>query len=153
MSTSVSLTWPASEIGFSSGICKPFLVDIAVGVAAQAAADIRQVRYQRREGHQPAAENIGMTVLTSWIWPAHHQGSLVIKQRVAGLERIWRILARRKCFTVAGRLPMKEGMLGVDWASERPCASVSTTAKSLASRTSVEKQVRTKAVDDPRRRC
>src|SRR5258708_9064105 len=53
----------------------------------------------------------------------------------------------RKCRTVAGRQPMKLGRLMVDCASDRPCASVSTMAKSLPSRTSVEKQVRTKAAE------
>src|SRR5258708_33688929 len=53
----------------------------------------------------------------------------------------------RKCRTVAGRQPMKPGRLMVDCASERPCESVSTMAKSLPSRTSVEKQVRTKAAE------
>src|SRR6056297_3288971 len=53
----------------------------------------------------------------------------------------------RKWPTVAGRQPMKPGRLMVDWASERPLASVSTMAKSLPSRTRVEKQVRTKAAE------
>src|SRR5580692_12433542 len=53
----------------------------------------------------------------------------------------------RKARTVAGRHPMKPGRLMVDCASERPCASVSTMAKSLPSRTSVEKQVRMNAAE------
>ena len=42
---------------------------------------------------------------------------------------------------------MKPGRLMVDWASDRPSASVKTMAKSLPSRTKVEKQVRTKAAE------
>src|SRR5688572_16975128 len=53
----------------------------------------------------------------------------------------------RKCFTVAGRLPMNDAIDIVDCASERPSPSVSTTAKSFASRTSTEKEVRMNAVD------
>ena len=49
--------------------------------------------------------------------------------------------------TVAGRLPMNDAIDIVDCASERPCASVSTTAKSFASRTSTENDVRMNAVD------
>src|SRR4051812_38970339 len=40
---------------------------------------------------------------------------------------------------------MNDGMLSVAWATERPAASVSTQAKSLLSRTTVENEVRTSA--------
>src|SRR5271155_574838 len=46
---------------------------------------------------------------------------------------------------VRGTVPMKDGMLSVAWASEPPWGSVSTQAKSLDSRTTVENEVRTKA--------
>ena len=45
-----------------------------------------------------------------------------------------------------GKVPMNEGMDRLDWAIERPCASVSTTAKSFASRAMIENEVRMKAV-------
>jgi hypothetical protein len=48
--------------------------------------------------------------------------------------------------TVAGRVAMKEGMAPVFCATERPWASVSTQAKSLASLDRVEKEVRTIAL-------
>src|SRR5262249_48717301 len=54
--------------------------------------------------------------------------------------------SRRKCRTVAGRVPMKEGMLPEFWARAKPRASVRTQAKSLASFESVEKEVRTMAL-------
>ena len=44
-----------------------------------------------------------------------------------------------------GTVPMKDGMLSVAWASDRPRASVSTQAKSFDSRTTVENDVRTSA--------
>ncbi len=46
---------------------------------------------------------------------------------------------------VRGTVPMKDGMLSVAWAIEPPWASVSTQAKSLDSRTTVENEVRTSA--------
>ena len=48
----------------------------------------------------------------------------------------------RKCRTVAGNVPMKDGMLPVFCASECPVSSVSTQAKSLASFDRVENEVR-----------
>src|SRR5687768_15385091 len=44
-----------------------------------------------------------------------------------------------------GTVPMNDGMLSVACASDRPCASVSTQAKSFDSRTTVENDVRTSA--------
>ena len=51
----------------------------------------------------------------------------------------------RKWRTVAGSVPMKDGMLPEFCASAKPRASVSTQAKSLASFDSVENEVRTMA--------
>src|SRR3954466_7240405 len=53
----------------------------------------------------------------------------------------------RKCLTVAGKVPMNEGIESTDCAIEWPSASVNTTAKSFASRTSTENDVRTNAAD------
>src|ERR1700753_3398129 len=53
----------------------------------------------------------------------------------------------RNARPVAGRQPMKPRRLIVDWVRERPWASVKTMAKSLPSRTRVEKQVRTNAAE------
>src|ERR1700736_2333314 len=55
--------------------------------------------------------------------------------------------ARRKCRTVTGSVPMNEGMLNEDCASEWPSASSRTQAKSLDSRTIVEKDVRTSVAE------
>ena len=46
---------------------------------------------------------------------------------------------------VRGTVPMKDGMLSVACASDKPCSSVNTHAKSLDSRTTVENDVRTSA--------
>jgi hypothetical protein len=83
-------------------------------------------------------------MFTSWMWPVPIHGSLVIMTSPG-----FSVLAgntSRKCLTVAGRLPMNDAIDMVDCASERPCPSVSTTAKSFASRTSTEKDVRMNAV-------
>jgi len=89
------------------------------------------------------SRKIGVTVVTSWMCPEPFQGSLVMKTSPSRIVAAGYLA--RKCRTVAGRQPMKPGRLMFDCASERPSASVSTMAKSLPSRTSVEKQVRTNA--------
>src|SRR4051812_7332888 len=86
---------------------------------------------------------IGVTVVTSWMCPEPFQGSLVMNTSPSRIVAAGYLA--RKCRTVAGRQPMNPGRLMFDCASERPCASVRTIAKSLPSRTSVEKQVRTNA--------
>src|SRR5215468_6601059 len=86
---------------------------------------------------------IGFARHTSLMCPVPCQGSLVMSTSPG-----CRLPAnsRRKCRTVAGRVPMKEGMLSEFWASANPRASVRTHAKSLASFESVEKEVRTMAL-------
>src|SRR3989304_1626833 len=79
------------------------------------------------------------------MWPVPIHGSLVIMTS-PGLSVFGGNLAR-KCLTVAGSVPMNDGIDSTDCAIERPCASVSTTAKSLASRTSSENGVRTNPAD------
>src|SRR5258706_11116067 len=51
----------------------------------------------------------------------------------------------KKCLIVRGTVPMNDGMLSVACASDNPFSSVSTHAKSLDSRTTVENEVRTSA--------
>ena len=50
-----------------------------------------------------------------------------------------------KCFTVAGKVPMNDGMLLVAWTRVRPCSSVMMQEKSCDSRTRVENDVRMRA--------
>src|SRR5690348_16202830 len=76
------------------------------------------------------------------MWPDPIQGSLV--KRTSPSRSVCGGNFRRKCLIDAGSVPMKDGMLLEDCARERPAASVSTTAKSLASRTRLEKEARTK---------
>ena len=89
--------------------------------------------------------NIGIAMLTSWMWPVPIHGSLVIITSPGFSVRAGNFL--RKCLTVAGSVPMNDGMDSTDCAIEWPSASVSTTAKSFASRTSTENEVRTNAAD------
>ena len=77
------------------------------------------------------------------MWPVPCHGSLVISTSPGRM--CWAPIPFRKCRTVAGRVPMKDGMLPEFWASANPRASVSTHAKSLASLDSVENEVRTMA--------
>src|SRR5215813_14172113 len=86
---------------------------------------------------------IGFTRHTSLMCPVPSQGSLVMSTS-PGRRSLPN--SRRKCRTVAGKVPMKEGMLPEFWASAKPRASVRTHAKSLASFESVEKEVRTMAL-------
>ena len=69
--------------------------------------------------------------------------SLVI--RTSPGNRISGGYSRKKCFTVAGRVPMNDGMLLVAWTRERPWASVRMHEKSWDSRTRVENEVRMRA--------
>src|SRR5215472_7658409 len=86
---------------------------------------------------------IGFARHTSLMCPVPSQGSLVMSTS-PGRRSLPN--SRRKCRTVAGRVPMKEGMLPEFWARAKPRASVRTQAKSLASFESVEKEVRTMAL-------
>src|SRR5215469_13730156 len=86
---------------------------------------------------------IGFARHTSLMCPVPCQGSLVMSTSPG--RRSWPN-SRRKCRTVAGKVPMKEGMLPEFWARAKPRASVRTQAKSLASFESVEKEVRTMAL-------
>ena len=87
---------------------------------------------------------IGFTRQTSLMWPVPCQGSLVMKTSPGFMPSAPN--SPRKWRTVAGSVPMKDGMLPEFWASAKPRASVSTQAKSLASLESVEKDVRTMAL-------
>src|SRR2546427_3555993 len=90
------------------------------------------------------ARKSGLSTLTSLMCLVPIQASLVMRTspgRIAAAP-----IARRKWRTVAGRVPMNEGMLPVFCASEQPRASVSMQAKSFASFESVENDVRTIAL-------
>ena len=119
-----------------------FLEDVACTGAPHASADVGHVADHCREPDQSAA--VKDRHRTAHV--VHMTAALpriVGDEVVVGLQRVGGNL-RRKCFTVSGRVPMNDGMLIVDWASDRPRSSVSTTAKSLASLTRVENEVRRK---------
>src|SRR5262245_35739419 len=78
------------------------------------------------------------------MWPVPIQALLVMRMS-PGCIRSGPI-SRRKWRTVAGRVPMNDGMLPLFCASAPPRASVSMHAKSLASLDSVENDVRTMAL-------
>src|SRR5712691_1134150 len=82
---------------------------------------------------------IGWAKETSGRWPVASQGLLVMKTSPGRSVSAGNSL--KKCFTVRGRQPIKDGMLTCDWVSELPSASVRTQEKSKDSRTTVEKEV------------
>ena len=87
---------------------------------------------------------IGLSTETSLMWPVPIQASLVMSTSPGRIRSA--PISRRKWRTVAGSVPMKDGMLPLFWASAYPRASVSMQAKSLASLESVENEVRTIAL-------
>src|SRR6516164_8221380 len=84
-------------------------------------------------------------MLMSFKCPVPSQGSLVTSTSPGRSDAGGN--ARSRWRTVTGKVPMNEGMLNEDCAKERPSASSRTHAKSLDSRTRVEKEVRTKVAE------
>src|SRR5262245_32763977 len=87
---------------------------------------------------------MGLTRHTSLRCPVPIQGLLVMRTSPGRSPSA--PISRRKWRTVAGSVPMNDGMLPVFWARAWPRASVRTQAKSLASLDSVENEVRTIAL-------
>ena len=84
-----------------------------------AAADVGHVRGGGGEGDQPVGAalrwKIGFTSETSLMCPVPCQGSLVMRTSPGRIRS--GPISRRKWRTVAGRVPMKDGMLPEFWAS------------------------------------
>ena len=141
--TSVSSVRP-SRISFDERDVEALLEQLARLDGADAAADVGHVRRGGGEGHEAGPPwKIGLSTQTSLMCPVPIHGSLVISTSPGRMPSA--PIAARKWRTVAGSVPMNDGMLPVFWASARPRASVSTQAKSLASLESVENEVRTMA--------
>ena len=87
---------------------------------------------------------MGETAVISGRWPVASQGSLVMTQSPGA--QLWAGNFSRKARVVRGRMQEKLAMPPVFSLTLLPSASMSTVAKSLLSRTMVEKAVRSSAV-------
>ena len=89
------------------------------------------------------AWKIGVTAVMSGRWPVASQGSLVMTQSPG--RQLSAGNFARKCLVVFGRMQEKLAMPPVFSLMLSPLRSISTQAKSLDSRTMVEKAVRSRA--------
>jgi len=127
MATRVSSVLPAAII-FIGGICRPssktsrgsglLILPPISGACAVVALNAT---------NWPALK-IGLASVMSGKWPVPSQMSLVISTSPGASWSGGK--KRRKCFTVAGRVPMKLGMLSEACTSDWPAASVMTQEKS-----------------------
>ena len=74
------------------------------------------------------SRKIGLATVMSGRWPVPIQRSLVMSTSPGSSASAGK--KRRKCFTVAGSVPMKLGMLSVACTRERPSASATMQEKS-----------------------
>ena len=133
-----------SRTNFVSGMCTPSSNTSRASMARMRPPMSGMCEVVAEKATSRPPWKIGFTRHTSLRCPVPIQGLLVMRTSPGRIPSA--PMSRRKWRTVAGSVPMNDGMLPVFWARAWPRASVSTQAKSLASLDSVENEVRTMAL-------